>query len=47
MTLSESHGALAGKTRIIPLHVLLLIDVLDAKQNEKKEDDKGISHYVG
>jgi hypothetical protein len=47
MTLGESHGALAGKTRIIPLHVLLLIDVLDAKQNEKKEDYKGISHYVG
>jgi len=45
--LSPSHGALAGKDRIIPLHVLLLIDVLDAKENEKKDDYKGMTHYVG
>jgi len=47
MQLNESHGALAGKQRIIPLHVLLLIDVLDAKENEKKDDYKGMAHYVG
>ena len=37
----------SGKIRIIPLHVLLLIDILESKENEKKEDDKGMSHYVG
>ena len=47
MELSESHGDLAGKIRIVPLHVILLIDVLNAMENEKKDDEKGISHYVG
>ena len=45
--LNASHGDMAGKTRIVPLHVLLLIDVLSIKENEKVEDDKGMSHYVG
>ncbi len=47
MKLSKSHGKMAGKIRIIPLHVILLIDVLDAKENQTKDDYKGISHYVG
>jgi len=47
MELNHSHGDMAGKIRIVPLHVLLLIDILDAKENEKKDDFKGISHYVG
>jgi len=47
MELGKSHGALAGKIRIVPLHVILLIDVLDVKENNKKDEDKGISHYVG
>jgi hypothetical protein len=47
MELSENHGALAGKIRIVPLHVILLIDVLTAKENEKKDDEKGMTHYVG
>ena len=47
MEMSKSHGVLAGKIRIVPLHVILLIDVLDVKENERKEDDKGMSHYVG
>ena len=47
MELSKSHGDFAGKIRIVPLHVILLIDVLDAKENEKKDDEKGMSHYVG
>ena len=47
MELSKSHGDMAGKVRIVPLHVILLIDVLDAKENAKKDDDKGMSHYVG
>lgn len=45
--LSPSHGDMAGKIRIVPLHVILLVDVLDLKENEKKEEDKGVSHYVG
>jgi len=45
--LNASHGDMVGKTRIVPLHVLLLIDVLNVKENEKKDDDGQISHYVG
>jgi len=47
INLSKNHGKMAGKIRIIPLHVILLIDVLDAKENKVKDDFKGISHYVG
>ena len=47
MKLNTSHGDIAGKIRIIPLHVILLIDVLDAKKDEKKDDYKDMSHYVG
>jgi len=47
MELSASHGSMAGKIRIVPLHVILLIDILSAQENQKKEDDKGVSHYVG
>ena len=45
--LSQSHGDLAGKFRIVPLHVVLLIDVLDVKEDDKKDDFKGMTHYVG
>ena len=47
MELSKNHGNMEGKIRIVPLHVILLIDVLDAKENQSKDDNKGISHYVG
>jgi len=47
MQLSENHGDMTGKIRIIPLHVILLIDVLAAKENEKKDDSREMSHYVG
>ena len=47
MELNESHGDMEGKIRIVPLHVILLVDVLSAKENDKREDDKGMSHYVG
>jgi hypothetical protein len=47
MKLSNNHGKMAGKIRIVPLHVILLIDVIDVKENEKKDDYKGMSHYVG
>ena len=45
--LSPSHGDMAGKIRIVPLHVILLIDILDAKENQNKDDMKDMSHYVG
>jgi len=35
------------KLRIIPLHVVLAIDIINLKENEKKDDDKQMSHYVG
>ena len=47
MELSKEHGEMEGKIRIIPLHVILLIDVLEAKPNEKIDDEKQFSHYVG
>ena len=47
MELSASHGDMVGKIRIVPLHVILLIDILESKENEKKDDEKGMSHYVG
>jgi len=47
MELDETHGNMAGKTRIVPLQAILLIDVLSAKENHDTEDDKGMSHYVG
>ena len=45
--LNATHDNMIGKTRIVPLHVLLLIDVLNVKENEKDDADKDISHYVG
>ena len=47
MELNASHGSIAGKTRIVPLHVLLLIDVLAVKENDEKDDSREMSHYVG
>jgi len=47
MELSKSHGVDAGKIRIVPLHVILLIDIVESKENEKQDDYKGMSHYVG
>jgi len=47
MELSKSHGEMKGKIRIVPLHVILLVDVLNAKDDEKKDEYKGMSHYVG
>jgi hypothetical protein len=47
MELNKNHGEMKGKIRIIPLHVLLLVDVLNAKDDEKKDEYKGMSHYVG
>ena len=45
--LNENHGDMRGKIRIVPLHVILLIDILNAKEDIKKDDGKEMSHYVG
>lgn len=34
--LDESHGAKAGRTRIIPLHMVLAIDVLEVVEEEEE-----------
>ena len=47
MELSKKHDKMAGKIRIIPLHVILAIDVLESKPNVKKNSDKETSHYDG
>ena len=47
MELGKSHGDLQGKTRIVPLHAILAIDILDAKEHDKKEDTKDANHYYG
>ena len=44
--LGECHGDMQGKIRIVPLHAILAIDILDAKE-DKKEDSKDTSHYYG
>ena len=47
MKLNKKHGEMEGKVRIIPLHVILAIDVLEIKPNEKRDIDKERPHYVG
>ena len=43
--LGESHGPSKGKLRIIPLHAILAIDILDAKTCESCEEQKDADHY--
>jgi len=47
MVLNESHGKMQGKTRIVPLHAILAIDILDAKEHKKKDVSEDASHYYG
>ena len=47
MELGARHGESVGKTRIVPLHVILLIDIVNIKENQQKDDYKGMDHYVG
>lgn len=34
-------------TRIIPLHTILAIDIIDAKPHDKNDDDQEMPNYVG
>ena len=45
--LGECHGDMQGKIRIVALHAILAIDILDAKEEDKKEDSKDTNHYYG
>jgi len=45
--MNHKHGDMNGKTRIVPLHAILAIDILNAIENKEKEDSGEISHYVG
>lgn len=42
MELDETHGDMKGLTRVIPLHMVLAIDVLEAveEEEEKREPEK-------
>jgi hypothetical protein len=37
MELNNKHGDMAGKTRIVPLHVLLAIDILKMEEGKLEE----------
>jgi hypothetical protein len=45
--MGESHGADKGKHRIVPLHAILAIDILDEKQHEDSEDERESAQYYG
>jgi hypothetical protein len=45
--LNEKHEDMNGKIRIVPLHVILAIDVLDAKPDDENDDEKEMPNYVG
>ena len=47
MELNRKHGEMVGKIRIVPLHVVLAIDILEAVPNQKKDDTEEMDHYVG
>ena len=38
---------MVNKIRIIPLHVILAIDILDAKPNNDNDGEKEMPNYVG
>lgn len=47
MKLKETHDNMNGKIRIVPLHAILAIDVLDAKPDDNQDDDQEMPRYVG
>ena len=48
MELSETHGDMSGKIRILPLQAILAIDVLDTTDTETKEEEKDTpTHFYG
>ena len=45
--LNEKHGDLKDIYRIVPLHAILAIDILDEKPHEKKDEEKEPAHFYG
>lgn len=45
--MDESHGEERGKLRIIPLHVILSVDVLRAKEVESEAEEASDAVYFG
>ncbi|HVP99987.1 MAG TPA: hypothetical protein VMT57_00555 [Candidatus Thermoplasmatota archaeon] len=45
--MGDSHGADKGKFRIVPLHAILAIDILDEKQHEESGDERESAQYYG
>jgi len=47
LRLNEKHEDMNGKIRIIPLHAVLAMDVIEMKQSEDDEEDTEMPRYVG
>jgi hypothetical protein len=46
--MGEPHGEHQGKLRVVPLHAILAVDILDAKEHETTDEDREPnSHYYG
>lgn len=45
--LDEIHKDLAGKIRIIPSHMVMAIDILEAVKSDKKEEKETTERYFG
>jgi len=45
--LGPAHKEMKGTLRIVPLHAILAIDILDVKKHDKKDDEKEPTHYYG
>ncbi|MDD5778511.1 MAG: hypothetical protein PHU95_03590 [Candidatus Thermoplasmatota archaeon] len=45
IVMDDTHGDLAGKTRVIPVSMILSIDLLERKEGSGGKDD--INHYYG
>ena len=45
ITLEGTDGS--ALTRVIPLHAILAIDIIDAKPHDKNDDEQEMPHYVG
>ncbi|HET6405587.1 MAG TPA: hypothetical protein VFH78_13170 [Candidatus Thermoplasmatota archaeon] len=46
MELDASHKELAGKTRVIPSHMVLSIDILEAAKKDEEAKDELSMHYT-
>ncbi|MBW3583566.1 MAG: hypothetical protein KY455_10755 [Euryarchaeota archaeon] len=45
MKLGDGHGDVAGKKRVIPLHMLLHVDVIKENKKAEEADKEEAAHY--